>query len=86
MCITKEGNPTKEIRFKIQQAVDAIEDEPQDTSKNDDSLEALQRTMNKTIGTAALVQKRMSALSKSGATKNKINQSISTTIIISGMV
>eukprot|EP00826_Nyctotherus_ovalis_P019327 TRINITY_DN1593_c0_g2_i1.p2 TRINITY_DN1593_c0_g2~~TRINITY_DN1593_c0_g2_i1.p2 ORF type:complete len:105 (+),score=30.42 TRINITY_DN1593_c0_g2_i1:477-791(+) len=76
----------KEIRFKLQQGVEEVyPDANQSLTQGNDFL-PLEVSLNKTMRVATEVQKKVDELRKSGADQEVLNESIGTTIVLIGVL
>ena len=74
-----------EIRFKLQQGVEEeFPDQKANSDKN--SIGPLEASLNTTVRMASEVQKKIDDLQKSGTDQEMLNDSISTTVILLGIL
>ena len=74
-----------EIRFKLQQGVEEIyPDQKIDYNKN--NYGPLEASLNTTVRMATEVQRKIDDLQKSGTDQETLNNSISTTVIVLGVL
>ena len=74
----------KEIRFKLQQGVEEVYPEVNQTEGIGNDFKPLEASLNKTTKVAIEVQRKVDDLRKSGTDQEVLNQSIGKTIILLG--